>query len=90
MLDLTIPPDDIPWKLWLAQLRQMAEQDLPGARRIAMLRLIWQEAYHRREGLIIRIEDLLGRGCFGPSPQTTFQRDIAVVRQALREAGHSG
>jgi hypothetical protein len=88
MLDLTIPPDDIPWEVWLTQLRQLAEQDLPLARRIALLRLIWQEAYHRREGLIIRVEDLLGWGCFGPSPQAAFQRDIAVVRQVLREAGH--
>jgi hypothetical protein len=88
MLHLTIPPDDIPWEAWLIQLRQTAEKDLPLARRIALLRLIWQEAHHLCQGLIIRVEDLLGRGCFGPSPQATFRRDLAAVRQALRQAGH--
>jgi hypothetical protein len=73
---------------WLAWLRETSERDVRVARRAALLRLIWQEAYLTREGLITRVEALLGQGCFGPSPPATFYRDIAAVRQALAEAGH--
>jgi hypothetical protein len=31
---------------------------------------------------------MLGRGCFGLSPDAAFRRDIAVVRQTLARAGH--
>jgi len=78
----------MPVEVWLAWLRETAEQDLPTARRAALLRLVWQEAYLSRQGLIARVEALLGRGCFGTSPASTFHRDMAVVRQVLAEAGH--
>lgn len=87
MATLTIPPTDTPFDDWLAQLRQMARHNLPLARRAALLRLVWQESYLTRQGLTWRVEDLLGRGCFGRSPRRTFFRDMAVVRQALAEAG---
>jgi hypothetical protein len=73
---------------WLAWLRKRAEGDLPAARRAALLRLVWEESYLTRQGLIARVEALLGRGCFGASPHSTFRRDMAAVRQALAEAGH--
>ena len=88
MLSLTWPPNDVPMDDWLAWLRKRAEGDLPAARRAALLRLVWEESYLTRQGLIARVEALLGRGCFGASPHSTFRRDIAAVRQALAEAGH--
>jgi hypothetical protein len=88
MVSLTLPPDDMPMDVWLAQLREMATHNRPAARRMALLRLVWQEAYLTREGLIARVEGLLGRGCFGASPRTAFYRDMAVVRQTLAQAGY--
>lgn len=88
MLSLTWPPNDVPIDEWLAWLRQTAERDLPAARRAALLRLVWEESCLTREGLIARVEALLGRGCFGVSPRRTFYRDMAAVRQVLAEAGH--
>ncbi|MBS1252201.1 MAG: hypothetical protein MAG451_01239 [Anaerolineales bacterium] len=73
---------------WLAWLREMADGDLPAARQTALLRLVWQEAYLTRQGLIARVEALLGRGCFGPSPRAALESDMTVVRQALADAGH--
>ncbi len=69
MPDLTVPPEDMPPDAWLAYLRQTAKQDLPTARRTALLRLPWQEPYLIRAGLIARIEAIVGRGCFGSSPR---------------------
>ena len=88
MPDLTILSANIPIDAWLTQLRQMAERDLPAARQAALLRLIWQESYLTREGLIARVEALLGRGCFGTSPHAFFHHDIAAVRRTLAQAGH--
>lgn len=85
---LTVPPPEIPVETWLENLRQIAGQNLPLARRAALLRLIWQESCLIRPGLIARVEDMLGRGCFGASPEAAFRRDIAVVRQTLAGAGH--
>jgi hypothetical protein len=85
---LTLPPNDVPIDDWLARLRETAERDRPAARRTALLRLVWEESYLTRQGLIARVEALLGRGCFGPSPRSVFYRDMAAVRQALAEAGH--
>ncbi len=88
MLSLTWPPNDVPMDEWLAWLRRTAERDLPAARRAALLRLIWEESYLTRQGLITRVEALLGRDCFGASLHSTFRRDIAAVRQALAKAGY--
>ena len=88
MSRLAWPPDEITWDTWLAWLRETARQNLPTARRSALLRLVWQESYLTREGLVSRVEALLGRGCFGQAARKTFARDIAVVRQVLAEAGH--
>ncbi len=54
MSNLTVPPGNIPLDIWFTELRQAAKQDLPTARQIALLRLIWQEAYLTRAGLIAR------------------------------------
>ena len=88
MSGLTVPPNQMPMKQWVAYLCEMAERDLPAARRAALLRLVWEESYLTGQGLIARVEALLGRGCFGPSPRGAFYRDMAAVRRALAQAGH--
>ncbi len=80
--------DDAPVEMWLTRLREIAKLDLPLARQEALLRLIWQEAYLPRQGLVASVATLLGRDCFGSNWQVTFRHDMASVRQALVEAGH--
>ncbi len=80
--------DDAPIEAWLTRLCETARLDLSLARQEALLRLIWQEAYLPRQGLVTSVVTLLGRGCFGSNWQDTFRRDMAAVRQALARAGH--
>jgi hypothetical protein len=66
------------------------QRDLTTARRIALLKILWQERYLTRVQLIARIELQLGRNCFGSSAwQDTFYRDMRVVKQAFEAAGFS-
>ena len=78
----------LPMHEWRPMLEALAARDLPAARRAALLRLVWRESYLPREGLIFRVEWLLGRGCFGQNPRRTFYRDMRHVRQVLAVAGH--
>ncbi|MBI1879349.1 MAG: hypothetical protein HYR94_14220 [Chloroflexi bacterium] len=80
--------DDMPLDAWLAQLRQAKAQDKTYLRQTVMLRLLWQEAYFTRPGLIARVEALLGQGCFGSAPHRTFRRDLTCLRRALTYAGY--
>ncbi len=93
-MDLSLSSALQPFDAWLQGLRELTRQDLPCARRCALLRLVWQESFLTREGLISRVEDLLGRGCFGGrvpagALASSFSRDMAAVRGALRQAGQS-
>lgn len=88
MLRLTLPADDMAIDEWLVWLHETSERDLPTARRMALLRLVWQEAHLTRQGLVARVESLLGRGCFGSSPRATFYRDMAAVRRVLAKADY--
>ena len=54
-----------------------------------MVTLILQERYLTRERLIVRVEGLLGNGCFGDSAWVdTFFRDMQVVKKALKAGGY--
>jgi hypothetical protein len=81
-------PIEMDMGLWTALLRETARHDLPTARRAALLRLVWEESYLPRQGLVARVEALLGRGCFGSNQRATFHRDMRAVRQALAQNGH--
>ncbi len=64
-------------------------RDRTTARRAALYNILHQESYLTREQLIVRVEGKLGKSCFGESAwQDTFYRDMQVVKQALRAAGH--
>lgn len=76
------------WDEWLAELRARARVDRAGARQHALARLIWREAFLTRPGLIARVQDLLGRDCFGATPRATLRRDLLRVRALLAQAGH--
>jgi len=64
-------------------------RDRTTARRAALLKILLQERYLTREQLIVRVEGLLGAGCFGESAWIdTFYRDMRVVKRALHVAGY--
>ena len=70
-------------------LQDAIQRDLTTARRAALLEILWHERYLTRLQLINRVEVRLGKNCFGNSAwEDTFYRDIQVVKQALKAAGH--
>lgn len=85
---MNLQPENMPRDTWLKQLQELAKRDMPAARRMALLNILWQESYLIPAGLISRVTDLLGWGCFGRSPRPAFARDIAAVRKTLTEKGH--
>lgn len=65
------------------------KRDLVTARRAHLLAILWRERYISRQGLIERLERLLGNACFGEkSWEDTFYRDMRVVKAALKYAGY--
>jgi hypothetical protein len=69
-------------------LQDAIQRDLPTARRTTLLEILWQERYLTRTQLIARVEQRLGKNCFGVSAwEDTFYRDMHVVKQALKAAG---
>jgi hypothetical protein len=63
-------------------------RDLATARRAALLNLLWNERFLTREQLIVRVEQKLGKNCFGKSAwEDNFYRDMRVVKRAFSAAG---
>ncbi|OGO17692.1 MAG: hypothetical protein A2Z14_05680 [Chloroflexi bacterium RBG_16_48_8] len=70
-------------------LEDAITRDRTTARRSALLKILSQERYLTREQLIVRVEGVLGKGCFGVSAWIdTFYRDMQVVKRALGAAGY--
>ena len=69
-------------------LQDAIQRDLTTARRAALLKTLWQERYLTRAQLMARVEQRLGKNCFGISAwEDTFYRDMHVVKQAFTAAG---
>ena len=52
------------------------------------MNILWQERFLTREQLKVRVEGILGQGCFGKSAwQDTFYRDMRFVKQAFQVVG---
>ncbi len=65
------------------------QRDITTARRVTLLKILWNERYLTRAQLIVRVEYRLGRNCFGISAwEDTFYRDMRVVKQAFQAANH--
>jgi hypothetical protein len=63
-------------------------RDLTTARRAALLELLWNERFLTREQLITRVEQKLGKFCFGKVAwEDSFYRDVRVVKHAFSAAG---
>jgi hypothetical protein len=70
-------------------LQDAIQRDITTARRVALLKILWNERYLTRAQLVVRVEYKLGRNCFGTSAwEDTFYRDMRVVKQAFQEAGY--
>ena len=69
-------------------LQDAIRRDLTTARRAALLDLLWNERFLAREQLIQRIEQKLGKGCFGKAAwEDNFYRDLRIVKRAFQAAG---
>jgi hypothetical protein len=70
-------------------LQDAIARDRTTARRAALWEVLSQERYLTREQLINRVEDKLGKGCFGDFAwKDTFYRDLRVVKGAFKAAGY--
>ena len=70
-------------------LADAVERDRTTARRSALVQILRHESGLRRGQLIVRVEGLLGKGCFGETAfEDTFFRDMQVVRRALQAGGY--
>lgn len=86
-MDVNFYPPPVPARDYL--LEDARRRDLVTARRKLMLEFLWRERYLTREGLLQRVEAVLGRFCFGEAAWVdTFYRDIRVVKDAFKAAGY--
>lgn len=70
-------------------LTDAIRRDRTTARRSALLNILYHERFFTREQLIVRVEGINGKGCFGDSAWIdTFYRDMQVVKRALSAAGY--
>ena len=69
-------------------LRDAEKRDPVTARRSHLARILLRERYLTREGLMFRVESLMGFASFGDkSWKDNFYRDMRVVKAALKQAG---
>ncbi len=79
----------LPDKAMQVLLEEVAARDRATARRLHLFKLLWDERFLTRAQLIVRLEGVLGQGCFGEQAwEDTFYRDMRVVKQAFKQAGY--
>lgn len=62
--------------------------DITFERRTALLTILWNERFLTRAQLIARIEQILGKNCYGEHAwEDNFYRDIRIVKRAFQKAG---
>lgn len=79
----------LPQKCLEVLLLDVIERDLCAARRTALIRILLHERFLTRDHLIMRVECLLGKGCFGNLAwEDNFFRDMRVVKAAMKAADY--
>ena len=79
----------IPKKALETLLQDALDRDTVTARRAHLVKILLHERYLSREQLIVRVEGLLGKGCFGCGAwEDIFYRDMHIVKKALQAAGY--
>ncbi len=72
-----------------AILQDAMQRDITTARRVALLKILWNERYLTRAQLMARVELPVGKNCFGDSAwEDTFYRDMRFVKQVFEAAGY--
>lgn len=70
-------------------LNDAISRDLITARRALLIKVLWHERYLKREHLIERVANFLGKHCFGRTAwQDTFYRDMRFVKNAFQRIGY--
>jgi hypothetical protein len=77
----------IPISVLDAAIRAAMHRDRALARRMALVTQLWEESGLDRAGLVARVENQLGKGCFGRQLALTFRRDMQVVKTILARGG---
>jgi len=76
----------IPTKALETLLQDALGRDPVTARRAHLLKILLHERYLSRQQLTVRVEGLLGKGCFGESAwEDTFYRDMRIVKKHSRQ-----
>jgi hypothetical protein len=84
LLPLNLPKESQSYLLLDAEKR-----DVVTARRVNLLRILWRERYITRDGLVQRVEIVMGYASFGEkSWKDNFYRDMRVVKTALKRSGY--
>jgi hypothetical protein len=79
----------IPEEILQSLLQDAFQRDRTTARRVTLLNILLKERFLARICLMARVEDRLGRGCFGDASwKDTFYRDMRVVKEAFQSAGY--
>jgi hypothetical protein len=80
----------LPQAVIVELIHEAIQRDRTTARRFCLLSILWQERFLTRAQLVVRVEALLGRVCFGSSAwDDTFYRDMRTVKKAFRAAGYT-
>ena len=86
--ELTFSSVFMPFPKWRRLIDETARLDMPLARRLVVVRIIWEESYLTDAQLQSRFKDLLGLDCLGDDGDVTIASDIAAVQQVFLAAGH--
>lgn len=79
----------LPHKTSAFILQNMHQHHLAISRCMNLAQILWVERYLMRNQLINRVEQRLGKKCFGTSIRRhTFYRDIRIVKQAFLSANY--
>lgn len=77
----------LPGSVWYGLLNDAWGRDPVTARRTLIIWLVWREGYLSRDGVMRRVEAVLGRLCFGKAAEATFRRDMRAVKPVLESGG---
>ena len=86
--ELTFSSVFLPFPKWRRLIDESARLDMSRARRLALLRITWEESYLTDAQLLVRVKDLLGLDCFGDDVDLTIAGDIEAVHRVFLTAGH--
>ncbi len=86
--ELTFSRVFLPFPKWRRLIDETARLDVPLARRLALLRITWEESHLTNAQLQSRVKDLLGLDCFSDDAEGAMVDDMQEVRRVYLVAGH--